>query len=308
MKDRAVTDPGRVLFAPESGGTPYYAVMERADNPVEPGTPLNKATLLTDTVAELLGLTGDNATPNNAFNALIELLAKKAALASPALTGTPTAPTPIATSGDTQIANKKYVLDNGGIGTLTFVQRFTSNGIFDPTLATNVSKGNRYIFNIQAGGGGGARYTGVPQVAAGGGAGAFLKVELIATSPVTITVGTGGSGVNSTSTIAIGGNNGTNSSISYSDKTYAASYGRPGTVLNSNQATGGRGGGITESPSGDPRIIMLIPGQFAVGANGGNSPLGSSEGSGLGYGYGGTNDGVVVGNGGPGCVEVYRYV
>ena len=37
-----------------------------------------------------------------------------APLASPAFTGTPTAPTPVATGGETEVATKKYVDDNAG--------------------------------------------------------------------------------------------------------------------------------------------------------------------------------------------------
>lgn len=40
FKDRVPQKPGRVKITPESG-TPYYATMERADEPVEVGTPLN---------------------------------------------------------------------------------------------------------------------------------------------------------------------------------------------------------------------------------------------------------------------------
>ena len=40
FKDRVPQKPGRVKITPESG-TPYYATMERADEPIDPGTPLN---------------------------------------------------------------------------------------------------------------------------------------------------------------------------------------------------------------------------------------------------------------------------
>ena len=41
MKDRVPKYPGRVYVTPENEGTPYYATIERADEPVEVGTPLN---------------------------------------------------------------------------------------------------------------------------------------------------------------------------------------------------------------------------------------------------------------------------
>jgi hypothetical protein len=40
FKDRVPQKPGRVKITPENG-TAFYATMERADEPLEPGTPLN---------------------------------------------------------------------------------------------------------------------------------------------------------------------------------------------------------------------------------------------------------------------------
>ena len=60
MTDRVPTKPGRVLITPEGGGAPYYATMTRADDPTQPGTPLNKATLLTDETEQAIwGNTSD---------------------------------------------------------------------------------------------------------------------------------------------------------------------------------------------------------------------------------------------------------
>ena len=71
MTDRVPTKPGRVLITPEGGGAPYYATMTRADDPTQPGTPLNKATLLTDETASLMG--GAVQTPDDAFKRLLLL-------------------------------------------------------------------------------------------------------------------------------------------------------------------------------------------------------------------------------------------
>lgn len=68
MKDRVSTYPGRVRMTPVSGQTNVYD-LERADQPTEEGTPLNKANLLSDAVAEFLDLP-TTATPNDAFRAL----------------------------------------------------------------------------------------------------------------------------------------------------------------------------------------------------------------------------------------------
>lgn len=54
MMDRVSTDPGRVLVVPEGEEMQsYYATLYRADNPTQEGTPLNKATFLTDATAAL---------------------------------------------------------------------------------------------------------------------------------------------------------------------------------------------------------------------------------------------------------------
>lgn len=45
FKDRVPTKLGRVKITPENGGTPYYAVVERADEPSVAGTPLSAANL-----------------------------------------------------------------------------------------------------------------------------------------------------------------------------------------------------------------------------------------------------------------------
>lgn len=72
MQDRVPTpgQEGRVLITPENGSSPFYAKVEMADNPTQPGTPLNKATLLKDATALLFGLTTE-AVPDDVF-ALLE--------------------------------------------------------------------------------------------------------------------------------------------------------------------------------------------------------------------------------------------
>ena len=45
FKDRVPTKLGRVKITPENGSAPYYAVMERADEPAVVGTPLSAANL-----------------------------------------------------------------------------------------------------------------------------------------------------------------------------------------------------------------------------------------------------------------------
>lgn len=69
MQDRVPLYPGRVKLTPVSGQTDLYD-MERADQPTVEGTPLNKATFLTDAVAALYGLSGNTATINDVLSIL----------------------------------------------------------------------------------------------------------------------------------------------------------------------------------------------------------------------------------------------
>ena len=69
MKDRVPLYPGRVRLTPVSGQENTYD-MVRADEPTQEGTPLNKASLLKDSTATLLGLP-DTAVPDDALIAIL---------------------------------------------------------------------------------------------------------------------------------------------------------------------------------------------------------------------------------------------
>ncbi len=45
--DRVPTQANRYLVTPEGGGTPFYATITRADEPVEAGTPVGRALFMT---------------------------------------------------------------------------------------------------------------------------------------------------------------------------------------------------------------------------------------------------------------------
>lgn len=68
MTDRVPTPgkEGRVKITPESGSA-FYATLEMADEPTQEGTPLNKATFLKDSTAELFGFIPETAVPDDAF-------------------------------------------------------------------------------------------------------------------------------------------------------------------------------------------------------------------------------------------------
>lgn len=69
MQDRVSLYPGRVKLEPVAGQANTYD-LTRADQPTQEGTPLNKASLLKDATASLLGLSTD-AVPDDAFVALV---------------------------------------------------------------------------------------------------------------------------------------------------------------------------------------------------------------------------------------------
>lgn len=66
MTDRVPTKPGRVKLTKEDG-TVEYAVLERADEPTQEGTPINKATLLSDATAQRLNMDLKTATVDKAW-------------------------------------------------------------------------------------------------------------------------------------------------------------------------------------------------------------------------------------------------
>ena len=66
MKDRIPTKPGRVRLTPSADGEDLF-VLERADEPSQEGTPLNKASLLSDATAALMGLEQADPTVDDAL-------------------------------------------------------------------------------------------------------------------------------------------------------------------------------------------------------------------------------------------------
>jgi hypothetical protein len=59
MKDRVAAKPNRYAVYDDNHNFLRYEYHERADEPTQEGTPLNKGTLLSDETAAALGLTGD---------------------------------------------------------------------------------------------------------------------------------------------------------------------------------------------------------------------------------------------------------
>lgn len=74
MRARQALNPGRVKLTFEDG-TVKYATMERADNPVVEGHPLNPYTLLKDETCTMLGGDPETMVPDDAFQMLAALAA-----------------------------------------------------------------------------------------------------------------------------------------------------------------------------------------------------------------------------------------
>lgn len=70
MTDRQPKYPRRILITPEDGSAQFYATWERADEPTDVGTPINKNTLLKDATALLLGGNPATMLPDDALRAL----------------------------------------------------------------------------------------------------------------------------------------------------------------------------------------------------------------------------------------------
>lgn len=74
MKDRQPLKPGRIKITLDNGQV-LMGVMERADEPVEPGHPINKNTFLKDSTAKMLGGDPDTMLPDDAIQMLAALAA-----------------------------------------------------------------------------------------------------------------------------------------------------------------------------------------------------------------------------------------
>ena len=74
MRARQALNPGRIKLTFEDGSV-KYATMERADNPVVEGHPLNPYTLLKDETCTMLGGDPETMVPDDAFQMLASLAA-----------------------------------------------------------------------------------------------------------------------------------------------------------------------------------------------------------------------------------------
>lgn len=113
MKDRVSLYPGRVKLTPVPGQENTFDLV-RADQPTQEGTQLNKASLLKDTTAAILGLTS-KAVPDDAFLALV-LPAGKYAISVTVKSPGGRPMSGISLSGIVSAAGSAVVTDENGAG------------------------------------------------------------------------------------------------------------------------------------------------------------------------------------------------
>ena len=113
MQDRVSLYPGRVKLTPVAGQENIFDLV-RADQPTQEGTPLNKATLLKDATAAILGLP-NSAVPDDAFLALA-LPAGKYAISVTVKSPGGRPMSGVSLSGIVTAAGSTVVTDENGVG------------------------------------------------------------------------------------------------------------------------------------------------------------------------------------------------
>lgn len=263
MKDRTSKYPGRVRLVPVAGQANVYD-MAWADEPQQIGTPLNKASLLSDVVAAALRLSQDDPTVNDAFMGIVQGFAQV------------TVSSRLPTSSDAGYPGHMWLIASGtgyslwictanssGVATwqyLISVQRKLKSAIIRNSTTWTVPDnlvGDARVM-VFGGGGSGAQVYSSNRSGAGGGGGHMAEWigPLTPGASIEVTIGKGGAGVNSTK-----GNAGGTTSFG----TLVSAAGGSG----ANYTAGGDGG--SGGGSGDPKSTTAAEGgrgsQFGNGGS-----------------------------------------
>lgn len=304
MQDRVPKYPGRVTLIPVQGLENTYT-MERADEPTQPGTPLNKSTLLTDATANLMG--GAVQTPDDAFKRLL-LLSQTGGMVTVHVTPLDESPVgnllvtgisdidgnPVFTSSDGRAvgiaeAGKRTIgisgyadvvdstqsvqIENGSIYELSFTISSrnylnissTRKIMFSPNVAT-------IDYDVVGAGGAGGGSSSLFNDPAGGGGGAVQRktgVTVTANQEYTATIGAGGS-----SSDYAGGDGG---SSTFLDITSSGGKGGSPDAIGTGGSPGGGDGGSdgVDGKAGGTRFSSFTAEKQCSGGGGGGG--GNSE-------------------------------
>lgn len=328
MQDRVSLYPGRVKLEPVAGQANLYD-LTRADQPTQEGTPLNKASLLKDTTAALLGLP-NTAVPDDAFVALVlgqgvygYRVKVQLADGTPVKGSTVTGIEPL--TGSTLVTGEDgIVLGKSASASVTIgctspyidqkapaAQTVTKTGtITDVTLTlenvtdmltisssktAKISSMAKTLDMFASGGGGG----GAAGLGAGGGGGYAsnnLNVPISGSADLKITIGAGGNG--GTASNQNGGNGGETTVFLNNVTTLTASGGFGGTQTTAG-AGNGRGGKYVEKTLGEngsnASVAVFNDSSIGVKTGGGGGGSSSSYISNGSHSYGGTPNGGIGG-------------
>jgi hypothetical protein len=209
---------------------------------------------------------------------------------SPALTGTPTAPTAAVGTDTTQLATTAFVN-----GVLVDIQEFDANGTW--TKPDGADRVRIFVIGSGGGGGGGAQVNSGTACSGGGGGGgaSWAEGDFDAddlTSTVAVTAGVGGAGGTGAITPTSGGSGTAGAASSFGTYLYAQGGGL-GNGGRPSAHSGGGGGGGSIFAGGNASGATAGTGGAVGGSNGGSNSdsVASTNKYGGGGGGGGTNAG-----------------
>ena len=328
MQDRVSLYPGRVKLEPVAGQANLYD-LTRADQPTQEGTPLNKASLLKDTTAALLGLP-NTAVPDDAFVALVlgqgvygyrvkVQLADGTPVEGSTVSGIqPLTGSTLVTGADGTVLGKstsasvtigctspyidqkapaaQTVTKTGTITNVTLTLENVTDMLTIISSKTVKISSMAKTVDIFASGGGGGGCGGINAGGGGGYASNKLNEPISGDTDLKIAIGAGGNGGTASS---LNGGNGGETTVSLNNVTALTASGGFGGTTTAAGAGNGPGGtkgdndiGANGSPASVPVFNDSSIGIKTGGGGGGGTSSYISDGS---HSYGGTPNGGIGG-------------